>query len=149
MQMVRLIYVSRMTEECDILAIQQILDVARKKNQALGITGVLCYDPTFFLQCLEGSRTAVNELYADIQQDGRHRDVVLLEYCDAEQRLFADWSMAFLKTQDASREVLEKYTGGRKFDPYCLTSGQARDLLVELVATAHDRLSKQRADLRD
>ena len=149
MQMVRLIYVSRMTEECDILAIQQILDVARKKNQALGITGVLCYDPSFFLQCLEGSRTAVNELYADIQQDGRHRDVVLLEYCDAEQRLFAGWSMAFLKTQDASREVLEKYTGGRKFDPYCLTSGQVRDLLVELVATAHDRLSKQRADLRD
>lgn len=144
MQMVRLIYVSRMTEECDILAIQRILEVARKRNQAEDITGVLCYDPAFFLQCLEGPRIAVNELYADIQQDGRHRDVVLLEYCDVEQRLFADWSMAFLKTQDVSREVLEKYTGGRKFDPYSLTSGQARDLLLEVVTIAHDHLSKQR-----
>ena len=143
MQMVRLIYVSRMSEECDILAIQQILEVSRKGNRASDITGALCYDPAFFLQCLEGPRTAVNKLYAGIQQDERHRDAVLLEYCEVEQRLFGDWSMAFLKAQDVNREVLEKYTAGRKFDPYSMTSDQARDLLVEIVAIAHDHLPKQ------
>lgn len=143
MQMVRLIYVSRMTEECDILAIQQILDVSRKRNLVMNITGVLCYDPAYFLQCLEGPRAAVNELYAGIQQDGRHRDVVLLEYCETETRLFDHWSMGFLKSSEIRREVFEKYTGGRKFDPYALSSEQARDLLVEIGATAQDNAGGQ------
>ncbi len=143
MVMVRLIYVSRMTEECDTLAMQRILDVARKRNKALDITGVLCYDPAFFLQCLEGPRSSVNELYADIVQDARHRDVVLLEYCDVDGRLFADWSMAFLKAQDVSKDVLEKYSHGRKFDPYSLSSQQARDLLADVVSKAHDRIAGQ------
>ena len=143
MQMVRLIYVSRMTEACDILAIQRILDVSRRGNKSRDITGALCYDPMFFLQCPEGPRDAVNKLYAEIQQDVRHQDVVLLEYCDVEERVFADWSMAFLKAQDLGKEALERYTGGGKLDPYALSSGQARQLLVEVVKAAHDNLSRQ------
>ncbi|MBN2309279.1 MAG: BLUF domain-containing protein [Candidatus Hydrogenedentes bacterium] len=134
MNEVRLIYVSRMTEECDMRAIQDILAVSRKNNQARRISGVLCYDPAFFLQCLEGPRTDVNDLYRSIQQDPRHRDVTLLEYCDIEERLFSSWAMGFVLAGNVDRGILAKYTGGGKFSPYALTAQQARDFLVEIAA---------------
>jgi len=54
MNQVRLTYVSRMTESCDMEAVEEILRVSRPQNAARGITGMLCYDPQYFLQCLEG-----------------------------------------------------------------------------------------------
>ena len=140
---VRLVYVSRMTPECDTLALQQILEVSRRKNEARDITGVLCYDPTFFMQCLEGPRAAVNELYAEIVQDSRHKDVTLLEYCDVRARQFADWSMAFLKAADLDQQTLRKHGGSERFDPYSLSAEQARDFLVEIVGQERERLAGQ------
>ena len=143
MQLVRLIYVSRMTEECDISAIKEILEVSRKKNHELDITGVLCYDPAFFLQCLEGPRDAVNALYASIVRDPRHKDVLLLEYCDVASRGFGEWSMAFLPTQDLDRQAIAQYTGGGKLNPYALNAKQAHDFLAGIVEQRRDRLAAQ------
>jgi hypothetical protein len=140
MEVIRLIYVSRMTEECDMEAIQQILQVSRKKNKAQNITGILCYDPAFFMQCLEGPRKAVNELYAEILRDPRHKDVVLLEYCEARERKFANWTMALVTTANVSPETLEQYTGSGKFDPYSLHAADACRFLVQLAAQAEGNL---------
>ena len=134
MQMVRLIYVSRMTEACDIEEIGRILEVSRARNKALDITGILCYDPAFFLQYLEGPRDGVNELYSDILRDARHRDVLLLLYNDVtgEERLFADWQMAFLRAKNLSADLISNVTGSQKLDPYSLNATQAGDLLLEV-----------------
>ena len=140
MYMVRLIYVSRMTEDCDMSALQEILKLSRKNNKAKDITGVLCYDPSFFLQCLEGPRTAVNILYSEIQNDKRHTDVTLLEYADVEEREFADWSMAFLKSSELDKEIVQKYTIGKKFDTFKLNCNQARTFLLEIVEKHHESL---------
>jgi len=143
MSLVRLIYVSRMTQECDTDALQQILGVSRKKNAAKGITGVLCYDPMFFMQCLEGPQEAVNELYTDIARDPRHTRVTLLEYRDTDRREFGDWSMAFLLTGDLDPATLRKFSSRGKFDPFALTSEQALAFLVEIVAQKRKRLADQ------
>jgi len=142
MNQVRMIYVSRMTPECDMQAIQAILDIARKKNKAMDVTGVLCYDPAFFMQCLEGPRTAVNDLYASILRDNRHTNVLLLEYTEAQERRFAQWSMAFVAASDLSKGLLEKYTGSGKFDPYRLTAAQALDFLLATFRQKPDALNR-------
>ena len=141
MSLMRLIYVSRMTAECDMQAIQAILEIARKKNSAMDVSGVLCYDPAFFMQCLEGPRPAVNELYASILRDNRHADVLLLEYAEVQERQFAEWSMAFLAARDVNQQLLERYTGSGKFDPYRLTAVQAFNFLVEIVRQSRDLLA--------
>jgi len=143
MEMVRLIYVSRMTEECDMEAIQQILAVSRKKNRARGITGILCYDPAFFMQCLEGPREPVNELYADILRDPRHEDVVLLEYCETLDRKFANWSMAFLTADNVNPDTLKKYAKKGKFDPFPLRAAEACEFLVQIAAQGANYLAGQ------
>ncbi len=140
MAMVRIIYVSRMTDECDMEGIQEILNVSRKKNATQQITGMLCYDPMFFLQCLEGPRHAVNELYGQILRDGRHTDVLLLEYADIEARSFGGWAMGFLRSADIDPRTLAPFTTGKKFDPYQLTGAQARDLLITVAAQERKRL---------
>ncbi len=131
MSLVRLIYVSRMTEACDMTAIQEILKVSRKRNTAGSITGILCYDPAFFMQCLEGPKDAVNELYRDIARDKRHTQVTLLEYEEIEERAFGEWSMAFVLAHDMDKRILRKYSGRKTFDPFALSPGQAHNLMVE------------------
>lgn len=143
MFLVRLIYVSRMTEECDMAAIQEILKVARNRNPANKVTGMLCYDPLFFMQCLEGPNDAVNHLFADIARDGRHTDVTLLEYQKIETRTFADWSMAFVRASDLDANMLRKYGGRGKFDPFALNPAQARELLMEIAKQKREQLRDQ------
>jgi hypothetical protein len=143
MSLVRLIYVSRMTEECDMAAIQDILNVARRRNPACGVTGMLCYDPQFFMQCLEGPKDAVNQLYGDIARDSRHTRVTLLEYHEIEQRTFAEWSMAFIQASDLDAKMLRKYGSRGKFDPFSLSPEQARDLVKEIVKQKCDQLQDQ------
>ena len=144
MNMARLIYVSRMTDECDMEAIQEILNVSRKKNAAAQITGILCYDPVFFLQCLEGPKAAVNDVYNHILRDDRHTDVLLLEYADIEERTFGSWTMGFLKSSEVDRETVSAYAKGNKFDPYLLTGEQAQNFLVTIAAQERKRLDAQR-----
>lgn len=144
MDMVRLIYVSRMTDTCDMEAIHDILQQSRKNNAAKDITGILCYDPFFFLQCLEGPRDDVNALYRQILADARHSDVQLLAYKDTRERAFGSWTMAFIKSSEVDPGALRAYTKGEKFDPYTLSSEGAGEFLVAIAAPARKRLDLQR-----
>jgi hypothetical protein len=133
-KLVRLIYVSVMTEACDTEALENILKISRINNQKNGITGVLCYDPTYFLQSLEGPRESINTLYTNISRDTRHQYLTLLEYADIETRLFGDWSMGFVSGGALDRELLDKYTfGGGKFNPFILNGQQVRNFLLDVV----------------
>lgn len=138
MTLVRLVYVSRMTEACDTQALKAILDTSRANNREKEITGVLCYDPAFFMQCLEGPRELVNALYASILRDARHKDVTLLEYSDITERSFGKWSMAFLPATHVEASVITKYAPNGKLNPYALNGHQARGFLLDMVEGRKD-----------
>ena len=133
MHMVRLIYVSTMTDACDTEALQDILSASKKNNAERGISGVLCYDPAFFMQCLEGPRDAVNEIYSRITSDERHKNITLLEYTEVDRRLFENWSMGFLRPNIFDKETLAKYTTTGRVNPHALKAEQARNFLLDLV----------------
>jgi len=133
MVLVRLICVSKMTEACDLAAIENILKVSRRKNAARRITGMLCYDPMFFMQCLEGPKKAVNDLFGDLARDNRHSRVTILEYQDIETRSFSEWSMAFVQASELDAKMLRKYGSRGKLDPFELSTKQARNLVVDIV----------------
>ncbi|HPC17474.1 MAG TPA: BLUF domain-containing protein [Candidatus Hydrogenedentes bacterium] len=130
--LVRLIYVSRMTEECDMDALEKILKVSRKKNKEKDITGMLCYDPKFFMQCLEGPKEAVNDLYGEIARDRRHTHVTLLEYEVITERMFGKWSMAFIRAGDVGASLYKHFGGSRRFNPFSLTPEKARDFFAAI-----------------
>lgn len=49
---------------------------------------MLCFSNEYFLQCLEGSRTAVNNTYQQILNDKRHHNVIMLNYTQIPEREF-------------------------------------------------------------
>ena len=85
--LVSLLYASRTESEIDEALVNSILEHSRTYNLEHGITGILCaYSPgNVFLQLLEGSRTAVNQLYGNIVRDPRHTDVTVLHYGEIQE----------------------------------------------------------------
>ncbi|MFZ4405790.1 MAG: BLUF domain-containing protein [Paracraurococcus sp.] len=86
--------------------ITAILDVARTKNRAAGITGALLFSGGCFAQVLEGPRGAVEDIFETIQNDERHRDVTILHLHPIETRSFPSWSMAYAGTTEGMQERL-------------------------------------------
>jgi hypothetical protein len=142
MNMVRLIYVSRLSEECGPKELEDILATSRKNNEPHGITGALCYSPQAFLQCLEGPRDTINRLYGAIVRDDRHNDVTLLHYADIHQREFESWTMAYIRADDLDKRILFKYSPTKTLDPFQMTAAQALGFIREL-SKAHRQVSQE------
>jgi len=133
--LVRLLYCSRAVDASEH-AIEAILREGREHNQACGITGILCYGDGVFLQCIEGGRMQVNELYASIQKDARHKDVALLHYDEISERRFGGWSMGQVNISKLNHSTLLKYSEKPELDPYSVSGKVSLSLLEDLAATA-------------
>ncbi len=106
--MIRLKYVSRMSKPLTDAQVAEMTLKAASKNAGLGITGVLFTSGGLFVQVLEGPQEAVEKLFADIQADARHRDVILLETeLNIAERLFPEWSMERLTVDPGAKDRLE------------------------------------------
>lgn len=133
--LVRLLYASRAVDASPE-AIESILAQSREYNPANGITGVLCYGSGIFLQCIEGGRAPVNDLYGHIIRDARHREVTLLHYEEILERRFGGWSMGQVNISKSNHTQLLKYSEGLELDPYALSGKVSLALLEDLAATA-------------
>ena len=72
----------------------RILATSRRNNHRDSITGLLYSDAARFLQVLEGPEAKVEEAFARIQADPRHRALVVLSRRTVEAREFGNWEMA-------------------------------------------------------
>lgn len=132
MTMVSLVYASR-TQELNERVIGDILATARANNEKAGITGALHFSSKYFLQCLEGERSAVNTLYQNIMKDERHTQPVILVYEQIDERRFSRWSMAYVGESVANEHLFFKYSGIAEFNPYQMSGPSSEFLLRELV----------------
>jgi hypothetical protein len=89
------LYRSRATQAPTEVDLQALLKWSRTYNAHHHITGLLLYSDGCFVQLIEGFEATVCALYARIQQDTRHTQVVTLSDGPGPQRWFADWHMAF------------------------------------------------------
>ncbi|MEM9033078.1 MAG: BLUF domain-containing protein [Actinomycetota bacterium] len=107
----RLVYISRndITGPAAVVRaeIDGILETARSRNAALGVTGALMFNTERFAQVLEGERTAVTTIYEAIQTDLRHSEVRLLTFEPVEERAFPTWAMAYVGDNDSAAEFID------------------------------------------
>jgi Sensors of blue-light using FAD len=90
-----LVYLSDAAVSVTSEVIDAILAAAREFNERNDITGLLLFRRGTFMQCLEGNRDVVLELYGRIRKDSRHSNVTTLGEMGIVRRIFPDWSMAF------------------------------------------------------
>ena len=92
----------------------ELLTQARTHNQQHAITGVLLHQDGRFVQFLEGDASAVQALYARIEQDSRHHHVVLVHQQIGPSRFFADWAMAYATLEENEFYWLLDYLEARQ-----------------------------------
>jgi len=134
MFLVRIVYASTISESFEAEDITNILEKARSNNLKKHVTGLLCFNRKFFLQCLEGSRTEVNEIYHKILNDSRHKNIILLNYEDITEREFSSWDMAYLPITEVISPLIIRYSGSKDFDPYKMSGESSYKLMTDLLS---------------
>lgn len=132
MFLIRILYVSRTHEDFGPEDINSILEQARINNKRNKVTGLLYFNNKYFLQCLEGGRGAVNDIYQKILKDKRHSDVIILDYSEIEKREFEEWSMGYIPTTSITSSINLKYSSNDEFTPYEMSGKSVLSMMVEV-----------------
>jgi len=132
MFLTRLIYASSIAEGFNISDVENIIHSARENNSSLDVTGLLCFNQNYFLQCLEGSRTNVNHVYQQILNDHRHTKIIMLDYREISVREFSSWAMGYVPATSMTAPINLRYSGSREFNPYAMSGNSAHALMLEL-----------------
>lgn len=138
--LVHLVYVSSASRLFRPEDLADILAVSRRNNARAGITGLLLYAGGTIIQALEGPPSAVDEAYARIGRDDRHRGAQVLLREPTAERSFPEWAMGFRDVGaltgvegDGVRPLLE---GGLAPDTFAGAPQRAHRLLRSFAALA-------------
>lgn len=113
--------------------LQELLEKSRIRNKELRITGLLLYKDKSFIQMIEGSEQATNDLYRIIKDDKRHFNVRLLDKTRKAQRTFKEWHMGFFDLDGEAQHLdgyLNCYSPGFRFDDFINAPDKAIELLM-------------------
>jgi hypothetical protein len=80
---------------------------ARDLNAIEGITGLLIFNGTHFLQIIEGGEDAVDELVERLRRDPRHSGLEVRDERRIEQRSFPEWAMELARVKADFLEARE------------------------------------------
>ncbi len=78
----------------DLVAIHA---TAREHNSLDGISGLLVFNGTHFLQIIEGSGPAVDDLVERLRRDRRHSAFEVRDEREVDGRAFPGWSMELVR----------------------------------------------------
>ena len=109
--------------------IESILAAARRNNPPLSVTGALVFNRGLFAQVLEGPCPSVESLFEKILRDERHGDIQVLGFGAARERLFSNWSMAFLGRSREDQDLFGHFGRQTAFN----TERIEGDRLLEIV----------------
>jgi hypothetical protein len=73
--------------------LEHLLQVCRRNNGKVGVTGMLLFQDPWFFQILEGEPTAVDVLLDKIALDKRHTRIMKIIQEPIEARDFGEWTM--------------------------------------------------------
>jgi hypothetical protein len=83
--------------------LRDIHQTARHLNALDGITGLLLFDGSRFLQIIEGGEAAIDNLVDRLRRDHRHSAFEVRDERLVDRRSFADWSMELLRVSAGYR----------------------------------------------
>jgi hypothetical protein len=134
MNLAHLIYYSRAVLPADSPELPEqlggILRTSRARNGEEAVTGCLVAEGGWYLQILEGDRKRIFDTYLRILKDPRHRDPLLVELRDIDQRSFPDW-MASREAGPEERERVFADLGiAEPFNPALLGPERLVELLM-------------------
>jgi hypothetical protein len=116
MDLKSLTYTSLAKLDLDSSDLEAIHRTARETNALEGITGLLIFNGTHFLQIIEGAPNAIDDLVERLRRDQRHSAFEIRDQREIAQRNFPDWSMELVRVSasyfDAKETVSDRLPQG-------------------------------------
>ncbi len=97
MRLKTLTYTSRARLDLADEDLAEIHQTARHLNALDGISGLLLFDGSRFLQIVEGAEDAVDNLVGRLRMDSRHSAFEVRDERFVDRRSFPDWSMGLVR----------------------------------------------------
>ena len=118
---VTLLYVSQLAPGLSPVVVGRIASMSRVRNLQNGVTGLLGFDGSGFVQLLEGPARAVVELEQRLRRDRRHVDMEVLSYAPSRPGAlrFPNWRLGFLSLEPDDVGI-ERMRGARGDDALAL-----------------------------
>ncbi len=107
MTMKSLTYTSLAQLDLAATDLEDIHRTARHANALNGVTGLLIFNGTHFLQVVEGMEEAVDSLVENLRRDPRHTGFEIRDLSFVEERSFPDWSMELVQVEASYFEARE------------------------------------------
>jgi hypothetical protein len=107
MDLKSLTYTSLARLDLDASDLEAIHRTAREVNVLEGITGLLIFNGTHFLQIVEGARHAIDDLVERLRRDLRHSGIEIRDQREIAERSFPDWSMELVRVSASYFEAKE------------------------------------------
>ena len=105
MSLKSLTYTSLARLDLDASDLETIHRTAREFNAIEGITGLLIFNGTRFLQIIEGTPQAIDDLVERLRRDPRHSGFEIREERTIETRNFPAWSMELVRVSGSYFEA--------------------------------------------
>ena len=110
MDLTSLTYTSLARLDLQSSDLEDIHRSARELNALDGITGLLVFNGTHFLQIIEGAPDAIDELVDRLRRDPRHSGVEVRAEREVDKRSFPDWSMEMVRVNASYFKARETIT---------------------------------------
>jgi hypothetical protein len=115
MQLKSLTYTSLARLDLAAEDIEAIHRTARELNALDGVTGLLVFNGTHFLQIIEGAKAAIDDLVERLRRDPRHGGFEIRDQRVIEHRSFPGWSMELVRVSgsffDARDTIADRLPG--------------------------------------
>ena len=110
MDLKSLTYTSLARLDLEASDLEAIHRTAREVNALEGITGLLIFNGTHFLQVVEGAELAIDDLLERLRRDRRHSAIEVRDERAIEERSFPDWSMELVRVSASYFEARDTVT---------------------------------------
>ena len=128
MRLKTLTYTSRARLDLGDSELAEIHQTARHFNALDAISGLLLFDGSRFLQIVEGTEDAVDNLVERLRMDPRHSAFEIRDERYMEQRSFPDWSMELVRVSAGFRGAKDEVA--RILPP--AVAAPVRDLVIRM-----------------
>ena len=97
-------YVSSANRDINQDEVAELLDQTEIRNNNMGVNGLLIYSSGNFFEVIEGEETKIKDLFENIKEDPRHRNIMMVFEKEIDKPLFDDKEANFIfgKTESSS-----------------------------------------------
>jgi len=98
-------YVSTANRDLNQEEVAELLDLTEIRNNIEGVNGLLIYSGGNFFEVIEGEETKIKELFENINEDPRHRNIMMVFEKEIDKPLFDDKEANFISENTKHRQM--------------------------------------------